>query len=275
MRALGLASGTSALLSLLFAGLAAGGTTTTEVRLATTTSVENSGLLAHLLPRFEQNRGIRVAVLPVGSGQALELAARGDVDAVLTHAPSLEEEALARGTVVEPRVVMENEFLLVGPPSDPAQVRNTNDIAKALAAIARREALFVSRGDHSGTHMTELELWRAAGVRPHGPWYLEGGHGMGPTLTMAAERQAYTLTDRATFLTYRNLKGLEILVRNHPPLKNVYRAMLARPERRPQATWRAAREFVEWLVSPVGQTAIAAFRVNGEAVFTPAATSAP
>ncbi len=241
-----------------------------RLRLATTTSVENSGLTEHVVPLAERALGIRIEVLPVGSGQALELAARGDVDIVITHAPELEEQALAKGVVVEPRELMRNEFLLVGPPTDPAQIRGSRNLAQALAAIARQKAPFISRGDRSGTHSMELKLWKQAGVYPAPPWYLESGQGMGATLVMAAERQAYTLADRATFLTYRGRTNLKILARNQPPLNHVYRVLLANPRQRLEARAAAARKLAEWFVSPEAQGAIANFRPGGEPLFEPA-----
>lgn len=241
-----------------------------RLRLATTTSVENSGLTEHLIPLAERALGIRIEVLPVGSGQALELAGRGDVDIVITHAPQLEEQALAKGVVVEPRELMRNEFLLVGPPTDPARIRGSTNLAQALAAIARQKAPFVSRGDRSGTHAMELQLWKQAGVHPAPPWYLESGQGMGATLVMAAERLAYTLTDRATFLTYRGRIDLEILARNQPPLHNVYRVLLPNPRQHLEARAAAARKLAEWFVSPEAQGAIANFRPGGEPLFEPA-----
>lgn len=246
------------------------------LRLATATSVENSGLLSHLLPRAERALGVRVEVLPVGSGQALEIAGRGDADIVISHSPEDEERALQRGAVVEPRLLMENEFFLVGPPSDPAGVRGGRSISAAFAAIAKRGAKFVSRGDRSGTHEMEKKLWQLAGVQPSLPWYLESGQGMGATLLMAQEREAYTLAERATFLTYRNRTGLEILVRNEPPLRNVYRVFLANPSERPPEKVQAARKLALWLVSPEGQQAIASFRpVGDEPLFQPAALPSP
>jgi len=241
-----------------------------RLRLATTTSVENSGLTEHLIPLAERALGIRIEALPVGSGQALELAGRGDVDIVITHAPELEEQALGKGVVVEPRELMKNEFLLVGPPADPAQVRGSTNLAQALTAIARQKAPFVSRGDRSGTHAMEKQLWQQAGVLPAAPWYLEGGQGMGATLMMATERQAYTLADRATFLTYRGRTGLEILARNEPPLHNVYRVLLPNPGQHLEARAAVARKLAEWFVSPEAQRAIANFRPGGEPLFEPA-----
>lgn len=272
MRALHCTFGASPCLALALAYIASvtlPRPTLAQVRLATTTSVENSGLLRHLLAQFEQTNAVHVQVLPVGSGQALQLAARGDVDAVLSHAPELEDEALAQGTVVEAQAVMETEIVLVGPANDPAQVRATDGISQAMALLATRQVPFLSRGDRSGTHSIELALWRKVGIQPTGSWYQESGQGMGATLMMASERQSYTLADRATFLAYRGRQGLAVLVRDHPPLKSVYRALLARPDLRPRATWLAAHEFVRWLVSPAGQKAIADFRIDGEVVFIP------
>ncbi|RTG95507.1 ABC transporter substrate-binding protein [Thermus scotoductus] len=188
------------------------------LRLATTTSVYDSGLLDRLLPAFERAMGVRVEVLAVGTGQALRLAERKDVDAVLVHAPDLEGEALERGIIAQPFCLAQNSFLLVGPKGDPARIREAGDVLEALRRIARAQAPFVSRGDRSGTHLKELELWRKAGLTPEGGWYLESGAGMGQTLVLAAEKGAYTLSDLATYLTVGRKRGLEALYRREDPL---------------------------------------------------------
>ncbi|WP_114313100.1 substrate-binding domain-containing protein [Thermus caldifontis] len=188
------------------------------LRLATTTSVYDSGLLDRLLPAFGRTTGVRVEVLAVGTGQALLLAERGDVDAVLVHAPSLEGEALGRGILARPLCLAQNRYLLVGPKGDPARVQEAGDIREALRRIARVQAPFVSRGDRSGTHLKERELWQKAGLTPKGSWYLESGAGMGQTLVLAAEKGAYTLSDWATYLTVGRRRGLVALYRRDDPL---------------------------------------------------------
>lgn len=244
-----------------------------RLRLATTTSVENSGLLAHLLPAFEQASGMRVEVLPTGSGKALKLAENGDVDAVLSHAPRLEREYLERKAVVDAKPVMYNEFVLVGPPEDPAGVATTSGapgaLAEALRRIAQAKARFVSRGDDSGTYEQEKELWQRAGVRPVGSWYAETGQGMGATLRIAYERRAYTLSDSATFAQFAGRGDLQLLVRERPPLRNVYSVMATNPQRYPQVCFACARRWIEWLTSPAGQQRIASFRPGGEELFHP------
>ncbi|WP_243027928.1 substrate-binding domain-containing protein [Thermus albus] len=222
-----------------------------SLRLATTTSVYDSGLLDRLLPAFAKAEGLRVEVLAVGTGQALRLAQRGDVDAVLVHAPILEGEALRRGFIAEPFCLAQNAFLLVGPPQDPARVGEAGSVLEALRRIATAKAPFVSRGDRSGTHLKELELWQRAGLTPRGGWYLESGAGMGQTLVLAAEMGAYTLSDLATYLTVGRKRGLVALYRREDPLLlNPYtyylvpkgaRVMEARALRRFLATEEAAR----------------------------------
>jgi tungstate transport system substrate-binding protein len=241
--------------------------------LASTTSAENSGLLAHLLPRFEAASGIRVRVVAVGTGQALKLGERGDADLLLLHDPPNEEAFLARGFGLERREVMANDFVLVGPRADPAGIRGGRDAAAALAAIAARKAPFLSRGDESGTHALERALWRRAGIDPTraGSWYRETGSGMGATLNTAAGLAAYTLADRASWAAFRNRRDLEILLERDPALANVYSLVLVSPIRHPHVRVAEARAFADWLGGPEGQAAIAAFTIDGQPLFRPIA----
>ena len=236
------------------------------LRLATTTSVYDSGLLDRLLEAFLRETGIRVQVLAVGTGQALRLAERKDVDAVLVHAPSLEREALARGITAEPYCLAQNAFLLAGPEADPAQVREAENVLEALRRIAAQKAPFVSRGDRSGTHLKELELWEKAGLKPQGPWYLESGAGMGQTLVLAAEKGAYTLTDLATFLTVGKRRGLKALyAREDPLLLNQYAFHLV-PGSPGEGEAQRLRAF---LASEEAARIVAGLRVEGTPLFAP------
>jgi tungstate transport system substrate-binding protein len=248
------------------------------LRLATTTSVEQTGLLADLLPVFEAKAGVKVQVLAVGTGQALKLAERGDVDAVLVHDPEAEEKFVADGRGVDRRALMHNDFVLVGPPDDPAGVRGGRDAVVALQAVAAKGALFVSRGDQSGTHRAELRLWKTAGLTPTTPWYVEAGQGQAQTLIVASERKGYCLTDRATYRTVLARVALELLVEGDPRLVNRYSGMAVNPARQPSVNHAAARAFLDWLVSPEAQARIGAFQKDGQALFVPdalPATGAP
>ena len=261
--------------TLLFASLAlslavpGAGRSESRLRLATTTSTENSGLLAHLLPRFEAECGCKVSVIAVGTGQALRLGSHGDVDVVLVHAPDLEEAFVADGYGVGRRTFMQNDFVIVGPPVDPAGIRGTLDAALALAAIGEAAAPFVSRGDESGTHHKERALWEAAGGGPSGPWYLEAGQGMGAVLTIAGNKDAYTLADRGTFVARTNTLELQVLVEGDHRLLNPYSVIEVNPERFDWVDADLARRFAEWLCSPVTQGMIAAYEVNATRLFTP------
>lgn len=241
--------------------------------LASTTSTETSGLFEAILPRFTETTGIQVRVVAVGTGQALRLGRRGDADLVLVHSARDEQRFVAEGYGLVRQEIMWNDFVLVGPADDPAGLGGGRDAAAGLARIARAEALFVSRGDDSGTHRAELDLWRAAGVDPaaaSGRWYREAGSGMGATLNIAAGMQAYTLTDRGTWLGFRNRGGLELLLEGDPRLRNPYGAIVVSPERHPHVKAALAQRFVDWLLSPAGQAAIGAFRVEGQVLFHPA-----
>ncbi|MEW5863720.1 MAG: substrate-binding domain-containing protein [Pseudomonadota bacterium] len=242
------------------------------ITVASTTSTEQSGLFRHLLPLFEKKAGIQVRVVALGTGQALDLGRRGDADVVLVHAPELEEKFVAEGWGVRRHPVMYNDFVVLGPKSDPARIAGTKDAAEAFRKIRAARAPFVSRADRSGTHLAELELWRAAGIdiaREKGPWYRETGSGMGPALNTASALNAYLLADRGTWLAFRNRGELAILVEGDPRLFNQYGAILVNPARHPHVKEAWGRQFIEWLVSPQGQTAIAAYRIAGEQLFFP------
>lgn len=246
----------------------------TSIRLATTTSTHNSGLLDELLPPFEEREGIEVQVIPVGTGQALALGKRGDADLVLVHAREREDAFIEAGHGVERRDIMWNDFVVVGPPADPAGVRGLRDVAEAFRRIRASQARFVSRGDDSGTHIRERMLWIETGQGPPRgtDHYLEAGQGMGRCLTIAGEKRAYTLTDRGTYLAYRSRLELEVLVEGDRLLRNPYGAMIVNPARHPHVQAEAARELLDYLTSEEGQRRIGAFRVDGQVLFHPAKT---
>ena len=242
------------------------------ITVASTTSTEQSGLFGYLLPIFAAKTGIRVRVVALGTGQALDLARRGDADVVFVHAQAAEETFLAEGHAVKRQPVMYNDFVLIGPKDDPAGVARSSDILDALKRIEAAQAPFVSRGDRSGTHMAELDLWRAAGIdldRVKGPWYRDTGQGMGPALNTAASMNAYLLADRGTWLAFRNRGDLAILVEGDRKLHNQYGVMLVNPDRHPSVRKELGQAFIDWLVSPAGQQAIADYRIGGEQVFVP------
>jgi tungstate transport system substrate-binding protein len=239
------------------------------LRLATTTSVDSTGLLGALLPVFEQATGIKVQVLAVGTGQALKLAENGDADVVLAHDPEAEQQFIEAGFGVNHRRLMHNDMVVIGPPDDPARVRGQPDAITALRQISERGGAFVSRGDQSGTHRAELRLWAASGIEPKGAWYLESGQGMRPTLTLADEKKAYCLTDRATFLTAKDKISLTILVEGDPKLLNVYSIAAVNPARHPTVRYREAMELIAWLSSPEGQRRIGEFKQGAHILFNP------
>jgi tungstate transport system substrate-binding protein len=239
---------------------------------ASTTSTQNSGLFDYLLPRFRGATGIAVRVVAVGTGQALRLARNGDADVLLVHHRPSEERFVAEGFGVRRFDVMANDFVIVGPASDPAAVRRSTDAVQALRRIAGAMAPFLSRGDDSGTHKKELEIWRAAGIdarRASGTWYREAGAGMGATLNSAAAMAAYTLTDRATWLAFANKATLAVVAEGDPRLANPYGVILINPKRHPHVKAVLGQAFIDWLVGPTGQAAIAAFRIGGRQVFVP------
>jgi len=242
------------------------------ITVASTTSTEQSGLFGFLLPIFEKESGIKVRVVALGTGQALDLARRGDADVVFVHAKAAEEKFLAEGHGVKRYPVMYNDFVLIGPKSDPAKVAGGKDIVDALKKIRSAQAPFVSRGDKSGTHMAELDLWKASGVdleQAKGPWYRDTGQGMGPALNTAASMNAYLLADRATWLAFRNRGDLAILVEGDRRLYNQYGVILVNPDKHPTVKKDLGQKFIDWVISPAGQKAIADYKINGEQLFFP------
>ena len=247
------------------------------ITVASTTSTEQSGLFKHLLPIFDQKTGIEVRIVALGTGQALDLARRGDADVVFVHAKSAEEEFLREGHGVRRFPVMYNDFVIVGPKSDPVGIARGADAPEALRKIKNASAAFVSRGDRSGTHIAEMNLWTAAGIdiaKEKGPWYRETGQGMGPALNTASSMNAYLLSDRATWLAFSNRGELAILVEGDKRLLNQYGVMLVNPEKHPNVKRALAQTFIDWLVSPEGQAAIAAYKIEGEQLFIPNAGEA-
>jgi len=244
-----------------------------RLRLATTTSTEETGIIQALNPSFEKMLNIKVDVIPVGTGKALTLGARGEVDIVLVHSPEAEKRFVAEGYGVNRREVMQNDFVILGPEADPAKIKGLTNAVEAFRKIASVEARFISRGDESGTHKKELELWGKAGVKPGGKWYLEAGRGMGAVLTMANEKQAYTLSDRGTYLAYREKIELKILCEKDPVLINPYGIIAVNPARFPQVKYVYAMAYIGWLTSPAGQKIIREFGKDkfGQPLFTPLA----
>lgn len=241
-----------------------------SIVVASTTSTEQSGLFAFILPRFEAVTGIKVKVVAVGTGQALDIGRRGDADVLLVHDRPAEDKFVAEGAGVDRRDVMYNDFVVVGPKTDPAKIKGLGDTVEAFRRIAAAKSSFVSRGDKSGTHAAELRFWQMAGVDPKG-WggYKETGSGMGPTLNMAAATDAYTLADRGTWLSFRNRQSLEIVQSGDRRLFNPYGVILVNPARHAHVKKAAGLKFMDWLVSTEGQQAIGNYRINGEQLFFP------
>jgi len=241
------------------------------VILATTTSTQDSGLLDILLPLFEERTGYRVKTIAVGTGEALAMGKRGDADVLLAHAPAKEKEIVAGGFAVNRRLVMHNDFLIAGPATDPAGVHGSADGAESVARIAGAGARFTSRGDDSGTHFREMSLWQAAGLEPEGDWYISTGQGMGATLFIAAEKGAYALTDRATYLATRERTGLVPHVEGDSLFLNIYSVMEVNPERFPEVNGPGARAFSEFIRGPEAQELIRGFGVErfGQPLFFP------
>jgi len=266
-------------LSLLLAALAAplsGALPATAadnfIVVASTTSTEQSGLFGHILPIFEKKTGIQVRVVALGTGQALDQARRGDADVVFVHDKPAEEKFVAEGYGVKRQEVMYNDFILVGPKSDPAKVAGGKDITEAMRKIEAAKAPFVSRGDKSGTHNAELRFWKAAGIdleKSKGPWYRDTGSGMGPALNSAASMNAYILADRGTWLSFKNRGELAVLVEGDPRLFNQYGVILVNPAKHPQVKKEAGQQFIDWIVSAEGQKAIADHKIDGQQLFFP------
>lgn len=244
-----------------------------SVILSTTTSTQDSGLLDILIPMFEKQSGYTVKTVSVGTGQALALAAKGDADVALVHAPSLEKQYVSEGKLLNRRLVMYNDFVIIGPKEDPAKIRSIKNVAAALKAIAQSKAHFVSRGDNSGTHTLEKSLWRSAGVEPAGSWYIEAGQGMGATLGIANERNGYTITDRGTYLALGKRVTLPILIEGDRALLNIYSVMEVNPANGPRINAAGGKAFADFMVSPAAQKAIESFGVEkyGQALFSPVA----
>lgn len=244
-----------------------------SIVVSSTTSTQDSGLFGYILPLFKQKTGIEVKVVAQGTGQALDTARRGDADVVFVHAKSAEQKFLAEGEGVKRYPVMYNDFVLIGPKSDPAGIKGMNDVAKALQKIRDKQAPFISRGDRSGTHIAELALWnKDAGIdieKDKGPWYKSIGQGMGAALNTAGASNAYVLSDRGTWLSFKNEGDLQILVEGDKRLFNQYGVMLVNPSRHPNVKKDLGQQFVDWLVSPEGQKAIANYKINGEQLFYP------
>lgn len=239
------------------------------IRMATTTSTENSGLFTVIQPAFEKTLDIKVHVIAVGTGKALELGRRGDVDVVLVHAKPAEEAFVAAGHGVARHEIMYNDFIIVGPANDPAGVNGMQDAASALSKIAAAAATVVSRGDDSGTHKKELALWRQAGIEPDGDWYRQVGQGMGKTLQIAGEMNAYTLVDRGTWLAYRANSRLTLLVAGGAELKNTYGIIAVNPQRYPDVDYASVQRLIDWFASAEARVLIAGYRIDGEQLFYP------
>jgi tungstate transport system substrate-binding protein len=246
-----------------------------SIVVASTTSTQDSGLFGHILPMFKAKTGIDVKVVAQGTGQALDTARRGDADVVFVHAKPAEEKFVTEGFGVKRHPVMYNDFILVGPKGDPAGVKGTKDIVAALTAIKAKGADFISRGDKSGTHQAELNLWKVAGIdiaKDKGPWYKEIGQGMGAALNTASASNAYVLADRGTWLSFKNRGDLVIAVEGDKRLFNQYGVMLVNPEKHPSVKKDLGQQFIDWLVSAEGQKAIADYKINGEQLFYPNAS---
>lgn len=238
-----------------------------RLRMSTTTSTENSGLLAVLLPPFEKENGCKVDVVAVGTGKALKLGEAGDVDVVFVHARALEDKFVADGFGVNRRDVMYNDFVVLGPPDDPARIAKAENGPAAFRAIAAKETPFISRGDESGTHQKEREIWKAAAIAPKGAWYVEAGQGMGEVITMATEKRGYTLSDRGTYIAFRKKTDLVVLFQGDKTLWNPYGIIAVNPKKHPHAKYGLAMKLVDFVTGPEGRSIIAGFKINGEPLF--------
>ncbi|MTW12096.1 extracellular solute-binding protein [Pseudoduganella eburnea] len=241
------------------------------IRLSTTTSTENSGLLAYLLPAFEARTNSKVHVISVGTGKALELSKNGDVDVTLVHARPAEDKFVAEGWGVDRRDVMYNDFIVVGPAADPSGIKGGKDVLAAFRKLAAGPAKFISRGDNSGTDIMEKAYWKQVGTQPPGAQYVSAGLGMGEVLNMAGEIGGYTLTDRATYGVYQAKTGLALMVEGDPRMFNPYGIIATNPAKHPGVNYKGARQLIEWMTSPEGQAKIAQFRPAGQQLFFPSA----
>ncbi len=238
-----------------------------RLRMSTTTSTENSGLLAVLLPPFEKQCGCKVDVVAVGTGKALKLGEAGDVDVVFVHARTLEDKFVAAGYGIDRRDVMYNDFVVLGPAADPAGVRKTASAPEAFRAIAAKEIPFISRGDESGTHVKEKEIWAAAGIAPKGAWYIEAGQGMGEVITMATQKRGYTLADRGTYIAFRKKTDLVVVREGDKNLWNPYGIIAVNPKKHPHVKYALATKLIEFVTGPEGRALIAGYKVGGEQLF--------
>jgi tungstate transport system substrate-binding protein len=263
----------SLVLAVMWALAAPAGAGSNVVILSTTTSTQDSGLLDVLVPLFEEKTGYTVKTIAVGTGQALALAGRGEADVTLAHAPALEKQYVTAGRMLNRRLVMYNDFVIVGPEADPAGIRGRTSAVEALHRIAAAGARFVSRGDNSGTNILELRLWKEAGVTPAAPWYIESGQGMGATLGIADDRHAYTLTDRATYLAFRKRLALTVMVEGDRSLLNIYSVMEVNPANGPRVNATGGKAFADFMLAPETQQVIRTFGVDtyGQALFVPIA----
>ena len=253
--------------------LRAGEAANKSVILSTTTSTQDSGLLDVLVPLFEKKTGYNVKTISVGTGQALALATKGEADVALVHAPSLEKKFVADGKLLNRRLVMYNDFIIVGPANDPAHIKSTKSSAEAMKRIAASASRFVSRGDNSGTHNLEKSLWKSAAIEPKGDWYIESGQGMGATLGIANDRGAYTISDRATYLAFRKRVTLTILLEGDRPLLNIYSVMEVNSANGPRINIAGGKSFADFIVAPETQAVIKSFGVEkfGQPLFIPVA----
>jgi len=238
-----------------------------RLRMSTTTSTENSGLLSVLLPPFERKQGCKVDVVAVGTGKALKLGEAGDVDVVFVHARKLEDKFVANGFGVNRRDVMYNDFVLLGPPDDPSGVRKTQGAPEAFRAISSKGSTFISRGDESGTHQKEKEVWASAGIAPRGSWYVEAGQGMGEVITMATQKRGYTLSDRGTYIAFRKKTDLVVLGQGDGNLRNPYGVIAVNPKRHPHVKYDLAMKFIDFVTGPEGRSLITGFKIDGEPLF--------
>jgi tungstate transport system substrate-binding protein len=248
-----------------------------SITVSSTTSTQDSGLFGHILPLFKAKTGIEVKVISQGTGQALDTGRRGDADVVFVHAKSAEEKFLAEGFGVKRFPVMYNDFVIIGPKSDPAGIKGMKDVAAALNTIKAKGASFISRGDKSGTHIAEINLWMTVGIdieKDKGPWYKSIGQGMGAALNTAAASNAYVMSDRGTWISFKNKSDLVIAVEGDKRLFNQYGVMLVNPAKHPTVKKELGQQFIDWLVSPEGQKAIADYKINGEQLFYPNASDA-
>jgi len=265
-------------LALTVAGLlslAASGSAETRLRMSTTTSTENSGLLKELLPPFEKANDLKVDVIAVGTGKALKLGENGDVDVVFVHARAAEDKFVADGFGVDRRGVMYNDFVVVGPKADPAGLQSVKTATEAFRKLAAGKAPFISRGDDSGTHKKELEIWKAAGIEPRGAWYVPAGQGMGEVLNMADEKRGYALTDRGTFIAYQSKVELVVVCEGDKALFNPYGIIAVNPKKHAHAQYDLAKKLIDFVVGPEGQKIIGDYKVNGQQLFFPDARPNP